>query len=181
MPPVHTLDFEASCLPQHGRSFPIEVGVCAPDGTAQAWLIRPDPAWRDWTWTPEAEELHGLTRAQLERDGLPAAEVLTALRAAVGYQPVYADSYFDAAWMRTLEAAAGAPPMLKVDHVEALIHRWDVSDATVARALAEVSELPFRRHRAAEDARWLQALVTRFDNPAPRERTTASQRAFEAA
>nr|MEC6700676.1 hypothetical protein [Sphingobium sp. SJ10-10] len=35
-----TIDFEVSCLPHHGRSFPIEVGIADSQGS-RAWLIRP--------------------------------------------------------------------------------------------------------------------------------------------
>jgi len=162
MSPIYTLDFEASCLPQHGRSFPIEVGVAGPDGFAKAWLIKPDPAWDGWTWTPEAEALHGVTREQLARDGLPAEVVLDELRAVLRGQPAYADSYLDARWMRLLEAAAGALPLVDVRHIDALVDRLGIDDAGVARALQAANAGAFRRHRAADDARWLQALVMGF-------------------
>ncbi|MDO8409391.1 MAG: hypothetical protein Q7S93_04960 [Phenylobacterium sp.] len=162
MSPVLTLDFEASCLPQHGRSYPIEVGVAGSGGMVWSWLIRPEPAWRDWTWTDEAEHLHGLTYDQLVRDGVPAREVLGELTAVVGDQLLFADSYLDAGWMRVLETAAGTPPLLRVYHIDALIDRLKVSDETVSRIVYDLARLPFRRHRAGEDARWLQALAARL-------------------
>lgn len=67
------IDFEASCLPRHGRSFPIEVGVADGEGWSRAWLISPHADWDDWHWTSEAENEHGITREQNDRDGLPAA------------------------------------------------------------------------------------------------------------
>ena len=159
MSTIFTLDFEASCLPHHGRSFPIEVGVAGPDGLVKSWLIKPDAAWAGWTWTPEAEAMHGLSRERLEREGLPAEVVLDELRAVLRGQPAYADSYLDARWMRLLEAAAGAPPLVDVRHIDALVDRLGVDDGVVFRAIAAADARPFRRHRAAEDARWLQAVA----------------------
>ncbi len=180
MSPIFTLDFEASCLPQHGRSFPIEVGLAGPDGSVCAWLIRPEPAWRDWTWTQEAEQLHGLSRDQLDRDGLPAGQVLDEVAEVLRGRPAYADSYLDAGWMRTLEAAGQAPPLVSVRHIDALIHQLDLPDPVVTRAVAEVAALPFRRHRAGEDARWLQALAGRLTAEA-QARAPAPERALQAA
>ena len=37
---IIAIDFEASCLPRHGRSYPIEVGV-AGDGIERSWIIAP--------------------------------------------------------------------------------------------------------------------------------------------
>ena len=37
---IVTIDFEASCLPQRGRSYPIEVGIAGNKGSL-AWLIQP--------------------------------------------------------------------------------------------------------------------------------------------
>ena len=52
--PILAVDFEASCLPRHGRSYPIEVGIANENGTARSWLIRPAVLWEGWTWTEEA-------------------------------------------------------------------------------------------------------------------------------
>ena len=65
------LDFEASCLPRHGRSYPIEIGIADEHGLIRSWLIRPPDAWAGWGWTQEAERLHGISKEQLARDGLP--------------------------------------------------------------------------------------------------------------
>lgn len=162
MSPTLTLDFEASCLPPHGRSYPIEVAVAGPGGFVQSWLIRPHASWRDWTWTAEAESLHGLAREQILREGLDAERVLDELADVVCGCEVIADSYFDAHWMRTLEAASGAPQRVRIQHVEALVDRLKISDDVVRRIVAEVDRLPFRRHRAGDDAHRLQALVTRL-------------------
>jgi hypothetical protein len=166
MPPILTLDFEASCLPSHGRSCPIEVAVAGPHGFVRSWLIRPHDDWRDATWTAEAQALHGLTWEEVTREGLPAERVLDELAELARGHELFADSYLDAGWMRTLEIAAGASARVRVQHIEALIHRLGVGDEALRRALAEVDGLMLRRHRAAEDARWLQALVARLQSAA---------------
>jgi hypothetical protein len=162
MPPLFTLDFEASCLPQHGRSFPIEVGISGGDGVTRSWLIKPHDAWRDWTWSEEAERLHGVSFEQLMDEGVPAQDVLFELTAALGGRPAVADSYLDESWMRTLERAVGAPPLVRVQHIHGLIDQWSVANDAVLSALSETNALPWRRHRAAEDALRLQALVARL-------------------
>lgn len=163
MRPFLTLDFEASCLPPHGRSHPIEVAVAGPGGFVRSWIIRPHDSWSDWTWTAEAQALHGLSYEAIVRDGLPVERVLDELTAVVARREVFADSYYDANWMRTLEIAAGAPPLLRIQHIEALIHRLNIEDATLKTALAEVERRPFTRHRAGEDARWLYALAEHLE------------------
>ena len=75
---VITIDFEASCLPRHGLSYPIEVGI-ARKGQARSWLIRPHDDWAGWHWSAEAEALHGLSRDRVEREGLPVETVLAEL------------------------------------------------------------------------------------------------------
>lgn len=156
MPTIVTLDFEASCLPRHGRSFPIEVAIAEAGGEVRSWLIRPEPQWRAWAWTAEAEGLHGLTWDQLIEAGRPAAEVLDELATAMQGRPAYADSYLDATWMCTLEAAAGAPPLVRIRHIDALIDALHLNDAGVARALSAAADPTRRRHRAGDDALWLQ-------------------------
>ncbi len=97
------IDFEASCLPRHGRSFPIEVGI-AGGGIARSWIIRPHAAWTGWDWTAEAEALHGLSRARIEAEGEPADLVLAQLAAAVAGCRVVADEPRIAAAMAHADA-----------------------------------------------------------------------------
>lgn len=73
------IDFEASCLPKHGRSYPIEVGISEDGLTSRSWLIRPHISWTGWTWTEEAERLRRLSQVRLWRDGLPVERVATEL------------------------------------------------------------------------------------------------------
>jgi hypothetical protein len=154
------IDFEASCLPRHGRSFPIEVGIADERG-ARAWLIRPRPEWQGWDWTARAERLHGIDRATLERSGLPAVQVAAEVAAAVQGRRLIADSRLDGTWLALLMEASGSasPP---VAHVSDIMTELGTTEAEIDEACSALSGHPFRRHRAAEDARWLHGLLTRL-------------------
>jgi hypothetical protein len=162
---IMTIDFEASCLPKHGRSFPIEVGVSDLAGTSRSWLIRPHDRWRDWGWTEEAQAMHGLTRDRLEAEGEPPQDVLTELSVAVRGRQVVADSDLDIEWLKTLAAAVHRPLSFKIDHVAVLLDAWNVSAERAADAMRAADRLTTVRHRAGPDARWL-ALVLKALQPA---------------
>ncbi len=157
-----TIDFEASCLPRHGRSYPIEVGISDASGLARSWLIGPVEAWRGWTWTEEAEQLHGISREDLERHGQPAGEVLQALCDMVGPRDLVSDSWLDAGWLATLAEGAGMMPCFAVRHVATIVDAFTPEPAQVRQAQALMATLGTPRHRAAPDARrlalWLSAL-----------------------
>ncbi|MET0363600.1 MAG: hypothetical protein ABW169_03005 [Sphingobium sp.] len=152
---IVAIDFEASCLPRHGRSFPIEVGIfdgCAPP---RSWLILPHGDWAGWHWSAEAQALHGLEMERILEYGLPAVQVMDELVRAVAGRRLIADSAIDQYWLETLAAAAGqgAPPV--IDHIALLLDEWRVSADEVAAAQARADRLQSRRHRAADDAHWL--------------------------
>ncbi|MEC3910451.1 hypothetical protein U5A82_08145 [Sphingobium sp. CR2-8] len=160
--PIMTIDFEASCLPRHGRSFPIEVGIA--EGTlSRSWLIRPHDSWAGWDWTAEAEALHGLSRERIARDGQPAADVLAELAAATQGRHMVADSLIDQYWLDTLAIAAGAASPFTIQHVSTLIDRQGANAAQVAAAVAFADGRVVARHRAAGDALWLSAVIAHLD------------------
>ncbi|BAK67626.1 hypothetical protein SLG_29510 [Sphingobium sp. SYK-6] len=157
--PFIAIDFEASCLPQYGRSFPIEVGIATDFGWSRSWLIKPHASWRDWQWSEEAETLHGISRERLAREGMDVAEVARHLRAAVGGYEVIADSYFDDEWSRVLFRAAGEPDHVAVRCLADLRAFHDIDPERLHRAMAEADMQRARRHRAEDDARWLARLL----------------------
>lgn len=162
--PVLAIDFEASCLPRHGRSFPIEVAL-AGEGEAQSWLIRPHDDWADWDWTMEAEALHGLTRARVMQEGKPAAVVLAELAQAARGCRVVADSLIDPYWLETLARAAGHCTPFAVDHVSMLLDEWGVSEEQIVAAVGAADRDCPSRHRAGSDARWLARLIGHAGGP----------------
>jgi hypothetical protein len=164
--PIITIDFEASCLPCHGRSFPIEVGIASDAAAARSWLIRPHPDWVEWDWTDEAQALHGLTRRQLDREGLPIDLVVDQLANAVRGHRVIADSYLDNEWLDTLVKAAGVSPPCRIGHVEEVIDRLGATPDDIARAQAALARQPFARHRAGDDARWLASFIAQLERQA---------------
>ncbi|WP_334162381.1 3'-5' exonuclease [Phenylobacterium sp.] len=100
------LDFEASSLSDD--SYPVEVGWVFEDGTEEAHLIRPAPAWTDWD--PTAEAVHGLSRATLEAEGEPHEAVASRMLDRLAGHELYASSpSWDGKWMSVLLRAAGLP------------------------------------------------------------------------
>lgn len=63
-PPI--IDLEASGF---GRgSYPIEVGIALENREIHSFLIKPED---DWThWSDEAEQIHGISREQLQAEGM---------------------------------------------------------------------------------------------------------------
>lgn len=153
-----TIDFEASCLPRHGRSYPIEVGI-ADGGMARSWLIRPHDNWEGWGWTAEAEALHGLSRERIAQEGQPAATVLAELVHATQGCRMIADSLIDQYWLDTLAAAVGMAAPFAIQHVATLFDEQGADEDRVAAAVAFADSQATTRHRAAGDALWLAAVV----------------------
>lgn len=153
------IDFEASCLPEYGRSYPIEVAVARIDGTSRTWLIRPAEAWRSWDWSPQAEALHGISRDLIARDGLPAVQVLAEMAAFVDGCPVYADADLDAYWLEVLAHGAGTTPPFAVRYLgEYLVERGFTRPQVVAALTTARERLPVE-HVARDDASRLALTV----------------------
>ncbi|WP_242126372.1 hypothetical protein [Sphingobium sp. Sx8-8] len=155
---ILTIDFEASCLPRHGLSYPIEVGI-AGQGRAQSWLIRPHEDWAGWHWSAQAERLHGLTLEQVEREGQPVETVFTELVAAVEGHHMVADSLIDQYWLETLADAAGQATPFMIDHVSLLLDEHGAGERRIMEAVAFADARYPVRHRAASDALWLSSLL----------------------
>ena len=153
------IDFEASCLPRDGRSYPIEVGVADSDGRRRSWLIRPAPEWADWHWSAEAEALHGISRQRLAAAGLPPVRVLAELGSSVSGGRIFADSTLDDDWLRTLARAAGVRPPFRVGHFATLLDELGTTPAEMAEAEAAAAAADLRPHRAADDAARLGLMI----------------------
>jgi hypothetical protein len=153
------IDFEASCLPSHGRSFPIEVGIADLAGWSRSWLIKPDPEWRDWSWTAEAEALHGISRQQLDREGLLAAEVLDVLNTSTRGYRVISDNDLDRAWLSTLSQAAGVPADFRIGHIAELLDLYHPTADGISEAVARADRVAPDRHKARFDALWLASVA----------------------
>jgi DNA polymerase III epsilon subunit-like protein len=174
------IDFEASCLPRDGRSFPIEVALADGRGFVRSWLIAPDARWADWHWSAEAERLHGLDREMVETHGRPAADVLAELAIAASGAHVIADSTLDADWLATLADAAGVRPPFRVGHIVPLMDELGTTAAEAAHAEMLAAGLGLARHRAADDAQRLAVLMRSLVASA-RDRRASTARALSAA
>ncbi|MEM7146843.1 MAG: hypothetical protein AAF591_17055 [Verrucomicrobiota bacterium] len=82
------IDIEASGL--GNTSFPIEVAWNDSGGLITNHLVKPES---DWTsWDSEAERIHGITRDELEQDGISAAELCRLIRASLSGVTAYSDA-----------------------------------------------------------------------------------------
>jgi hypothetical protein len=153
------IDFEASCLPEYGRSYPIEVAVARIDGTSRTWLIRRAEAWRFWDWAPEAEALHGISQDLIAHEGLPPAQVLTEMAAFVGDCPVYADADLDAYWLEVLAHGAGMESPFAVRFLGEYMLERGFTRPQVVAALATARERLPVEHIARDDASRLALTV----------------------
>lgn len=146
------IDFEASSLDLIS-SYPIEVGVCLPDGALHSWLIAPHALWQDWS--DSAEQIHGIARTRLAREGRTVNEVARALnRLVTGY--VFCDAWtFDSFWLYRLFRAANMAPGFQLESVSALLDSRQVELWPSARQRV-IENLGLPVHRAANDALILQ-------------------------
>jgi len=142
------IDFEASSL-NLIESYPIEVGVCLPDGSLHSWLISPHVLWKDWS--ESAETIHGISRERLEREGVSAGDVARQLNALLPEQ-IFCDAWtFDSFWLHRLFRAAGETPVFHLESISALldptqVRRWSGTRQKV------IADLGLPVHRAANDA-----------------------------
>jgi hypothetical protein len=162
------LDIEASGLDERG--YPIEIGWVTQDGSGGEVLIRPEPGWT--YWSRKAERIHRISRADLDRSGLPARDAARLVVAAVQSHVVYVDApEWDAHWLGKLLAVAPesqVPTLCAFD--AAISHALEplrrlpqaecatISGELVSEARAYASEIAPRTHRAQADARHAWAI-----------------------
>ena len=152
---VAFIDLEASGL--IGASWPVEIGWAYADGEPQSFLIRPDPSWSMAAWDPGAEKLHGISIARLEQEGFEATAACARIAEALGDRDVYSDAPdWDAYWMMRLFAAAGRKMPFVIREFSRLMP--PLSTEEKSSILTAADAMAPRRHRAADDARHLQAL-----------------------
>lgn len=172
LPKLAFLDFEASSLGKHG--YPIEVAWVLSNGEEESHLIRPDSTWTDWDL--KAETIHGLSRARLQAEGAPVADVASRMMSALAGYALYATApSWDGKWLSRLLRTAGLPRhALRVQDTEA-VHRQtvheillemgvpaglhgDLMKKVLSQAQRKDDELGPAEHRALADARREQRL-----------------------
>ncbi|SDW74779.1 3'-5' exonuclease [Marinobacter mobilis] len=142
------IDFEASSLDLIA-SYPIEVGLCLPDGTLHSWLIHPHVLWKDWS--ESAERIHGISRETLEREGVPVSEVAQQLNDLLDGH-VFCDAWtFDSFWLHRLFRAANLQPRFQLESISLLLTAAEVKVWSATRQQV-IQRLSLPIHRAANDA-----------------------------
>ena len=100
------LDFEASSLGKH--SYPVEVAWVFEDGRSRSFQIKRIPGWTDWS--AEAEALHGISREQLDNEGIDVSVIVDEMVTTLADQELYASApSWDGKWLSALLRAAGHP------------------------------------------------------------------------
>ncbi len=78
------------------------------DERSYSSLIKPIPTWTDWS--EAAENIHRISRAELEEDGRPVSDVAQEALSALAGHTLYASApSWDGKWLSTLLRAAGHP------------------------------------------------------------------------
>lgn len=146
------IDIEASGL--HFDSYPIEVAVRL-RGVCKSWLIKPEPEWQYWCST--AESIHGISREQLFRDGLPATKVVKELNAFLAESDtiLYSDAHrWDNDWVDTLYYAVKTEKPFYVDSIYDVIGKDKAEEFdNCFTQLAQSGK--YRHHRAAGDVQMI--------------------------
>lgn len=158
VPPI--IDLEASGF---GRgSYPIEVGIALENREIHSFLIRPE---EDWThWSEEAEKIHGISREQLQTEGLCIEDIALTLNGMLRGQTLYSDAWsFDSSWIGRLFDSAGIVQRFRIETINKLlkpeqIEFWHPTKETV------LAELGLKAHRAGIDVQVLQETYMRISN-----------------
>ncbi|HOP19096.1 MAG TPA: hypothetical protein PLV61_08600 [Parvularculaceae bacterium] len=149
------IDLEASGL--GSKSWPVEVGFAFIEGAPQSTLIRPDATWSDEAWDKGAEALHGLTRAELDRDGQNIRDVCRSLNKSLAGAEVYSDAPdWDGFWLFRLFMAANMRQQFAVHDFGKLIR--PIAGSREGELQERAARLAPRRHRTNDDVRHLQTL-----------------------
>ena len=117
------IDIEASSL--GSRSYPIEIAWNYPDGSIEAHLISPAGIERWTDWSADAEKIHGISRAQLHKDGKSPSWVCCRMNQQFVGHVVYSDDPdYDGMWLAELFAVYyGDGPVFELRNVDDLLIR----------------------------------------------------------
>jgi hypothetical protein len=159
------LDFEANGL----EGAPIEVGFAFVDDlksvVSGSWLIKPDQEWglAD-DWDMDAQQIHGISLAQLMANGVPTFQVAQQLNHVLAGRDLYSDSPFDQRWMQQLFDSAGLEPTFnfRATVAQVIIDKLRIelgfSEDDAANLYRRVDHESPHTDRAEPDARHLAAI-----------------------
>lgn len=146
------LDIEASGFGKD--SYPIEIGLVLTNGDAYSYLVQPEDSWT--YWDERAEQVHGISRVELEQKGRQAWDIASQLNTLLQGIKIYSDAWaHDYVWLNQLFTAAKLIPGFRFDSTLSLlneeqINRWN------SEKERQFSMATLPRHRAATDAQIIQ-------------------------
>lgn len=174
------LDIGASSLLP--GSFPIEIGLAWISDVeigSGARLIKPALHWDMSSWSPDSEAVHGISRQELDRKGLPPEEVAQWLLDEVGRASVVvsdAPSY-DQRWLDLLLATIGQRGAVRLIDFDALVATAGLEKLQRIYLELDRRDIP---HRAAPDAERLAwAYVIGMDHPMLARRKEHGEQGWE--
>lgn len=151
------IDVEASGF---GRgSYPIEIGFALEDREVHSYLIKPAAQWTHWS--DEAEAIHGISRQQLQDEGLTPRDLALLLNERLRGKTLYTDAWsFDSSWIGRLFEEAELVQRFRMETINKLLspqemEMWQGTKKNLWQ------ELNIDRHRAANDVRVLQETYLR--------------------
>lgn len=139
------LDLEASGLGP--LSYPVEVAwKSTADNRSDNFLINPDTA-SDWSyWDDFAEEMHGICRTELVRDGITVTAACERMNQALKGKDVLSDAWeFDHFWLTRLFNEAGVKMAFRLQGLDTVLTGEELVQYRF------VSKTQLRRHRAMKD------------------------------
>jgi len=156
VPPI--IDLEASGF---GRgSYPIEVGFALENREVHSYLIKPED---DWThWSEEAEQIHGISREQLQSEGEDIKTIAIRMNDLLRGQTLYSDAWsFDSSWIGRMFDSAGIVQRFRIETINKILppdqlEHWHPTKEAV------LQELGVKAHRAANDVQVLQETYLRI-------------------
>jgi hypothetical protein len=162
------VDVEASGL--HQGSYPVEVGWSDMALEGGSMLVRPHPAWTRELWSPAAEAIHGITRAEALASLDGPYECAMALNDALGGHRVHTDNVdHDGHWLGMLFGRAGVRPAFGLRRLDdAWLEAMAVSGLTPheGNRRIEAARAAFPHpHRARADALAMAATVRAVADP----------------
>jgi len=136
------------------NSYPIEIGLAMEDGATRCFLIKPEPGWVHWS--PDSENLHGISRETLSKYGRSVKEVGTILNQMLAGKTVYSDGWsYDQSWLNLLFVFAKQPLQFRLEAITYLLNEEQLNAWTRVKHEL-IDQLEFKRHRASNDALILQ-------------------------
>ena len=150
------VDLEASGL--NAQSWPIEAGWVHADGAEPvSILIKPAEDWKETGWDRQAAGLHGISREQLQREGVDLVTACRRLNAVFAGCTVYSDAPdWDSFWLYRLFTSARMRQSFQLSNFADFVRPLMVGREDAI--LDEAEKLAPRRHRAGADARHLQTI-----------------------